>query len=196
MPKTYPNGKNKESQDRFVRLGHNLILSPAYMSLTPNARSLLVVLISRYTKTNGSFNNGSFWLSELDAAYLMGVASEKTARLAFGELSDAGFIRMTKDAYFHVKAGERRARRWLLTWRYNDFERKPASNEWKKYKPAKGSGAEKRMQRGQDSVARYKNELSLFRRELLAKIAAVKIYPHVGNWLFHGSKNHFYDFGL
>lgn len=160
MGKVKQNGRNKQRQGRFVRLGHELILSDAFLSLTPNARSLIVVLISRYTKSNGAYNNGEFWLSETDAADLMGVASEKTARSAFCELAHAGFIRMTKNAYFNVKSGERRARCWRLTWEFNDLERKPASNEWRTYVPVKDGSAEKRVIRGLEAVAKYKNELS------------------------------------
>lgn len=160
MAKANRKGRNDKRQGRFVRLGHEIILSDAFLSLTPNARSLLIVLISRYTKKNGSPNNGEFWLSESDAADLMGVASKKTARAAFIELSEAGFICMTKNSYFNVKVGSGRARCWRLTWEFNDEDRKPASNEWKDFAPAENSLAEKRMQRGKAAVSRYKKELS------------------------------------
>lgn len=160
MGKPNRKGRNAQKQGRFVRLGHDLLMSDAFLSLTPNARSLLIVLISRYTKANGSYNNGEFWLSENDAAAMMGVASGKTARIAFSELSECGFIRMTKDRHWNIKAGNGRARCWRLTWEFNDLERKPASNEWQDHKPKHDSYAYGRMKRGRNAVCRYKKELS------------------------------------
>jgi DNA-binding transcriptional regulator YhcF (GntR family) len=49
-------------------------------------------------------NNGALWLSVRDAADRMGVSDTKTASRAFLDLETVGFIDMTKDAFFKVKA--------------------------------------------------------------------------------------------
>ncbi len=153
-PKLLPNGRNASPRDRFVRLGHDLLKSRAYRSLSPNARSLLVELASM---ENGD-NNGALWLSEDDAARRMGVACPKVARKALQELSEVGFIAMTKNAYFNVKLGEGRARSWRLTWLFNVAQRMPASNEWREAVPS-GNAALKRMDRGLRALSDYRKNL-------------------------------------
>lgn len=62
-------------------------------------------------------NNGSVYLGVHDAAHRIGVADHHTASRAFDELQKRGFIEMTQDAHFRVKAAEgTRARTWRLTW--------------------------------------------------------------------------------
>lgn len=124
-------GRNATNSERFVRLPHTLLGSPAYRSLRPNSRALLTELIAIY---NGA-NNGDIGLSEADAAQRMGLSCRKAASAAFDDLIVVGFIRMASDAYFHVKTGERRARRWRLTWLFDNTGRKPPSKEWQQYQP-------------------------------------------------------------
>ena len=104
-------GRNENETNRFARLPHFVLQSPAYRSLSTNARSLLMELISM---DNGE-NNGKLWLSEIDAAHRMGVACPKVAHKAFAELICAGFIAVTKDRHWHIKTGVGRARSWRLT---------------------------------------------------------------------------------
>lgn len=72
--KMLANGRSANPQGRFAKLGHDLIRSPAYRSLNPNARALLVEIISLH---NGK-NNGMLWLSEDDAAKMMGSHAQRS----------------------------------------------------------------------------------------------------------------------
>lgn len=148
-------GRNAHETNRFARLPHSLLYSPAYRSLSPNARSLLVELVSM----DNDKNNGKLWLSEMDAARRMGVSCPKVARKSFVELTEAGFLAITKDRHWHIKTGTGRARSWRLTWRFNHAEKKPASNEWKDYQHA-SHAAWKRMDNGLRALSAYRKELS------------------------------------
>lgn len=71
------------------RLRHDLILSPAFRSLSYAARSLFLELFARY---NG-FNNGSISLTYTELTQF-GVAPA-TAKKGFSELEENGFIKKT-----------------------------------------------------------------------------------------------------
>ena len=144
-------GRDTGPRGRFARLDFGLLVSGAYRSLTPNARALLIELISLHTGQN----NGKLWLSEVDAARRMGVADPKVARKAFIELTEAGFIAMTKDAHFNVKEGRGRARQWRLTWLFNNAQLKSATNEWQSF-AASSNAANKRMDHGLRAIADYR----------------------------------------
>lgn len=150
-------GRNKNPTGRFARIDHQLLYSAAYRSLSPNARSLLIELISL---SNGS-NNGSIWLSIRDAAARMGVSDPKAASAAFEELISTGLIAMTKEAFFSIKSADTsKARCWRLTWIYDNANKKPASNEWSNFEPEPGSKSAKRMERGLAVQKKYKKGLS------------------------------------
>ncbi len=146
-------GREGGQTGRFVRLGVDIVDSPAYSSLSPNARSLLVELIRLF---NGR-NNGHLFLSEQDAANRMGVADRKVAHNTFRELTDAGFIKMTSNAYFSVKLGDGRARSWALTWEFNQKDRSPGTHAFRDYRPTEPV-AIKRMDRRQATIKRWKKE--------------------------------------
>lgn len=148
-------GRNASPTDRFTRLPHKLLSSPAYRSLSPNARALLVELS---TMDNGG-NNGRLWLSERDAARRMGVSCQKVARNAFTELASAGVIVMTRNSNFDRKTGLGRAREWALTWLFNQAVLKPAGDEWKAYSPTNNI-ALKRMDAGLRALSDYRKDLS------------------------------------
>ena len=137
----------------FSRLSHEVQNSPSYRSLTPNARSLLMELISLHKKEN----NGFLYLSEDDAAHRMGVANRKTARAAFSELCDAGMIYCTGKAFFSVKTGEQRARRWALSWDFDYANRKPAAHSWRDFEPS-NQKTQKRVANGMKALKRYRRE--------------------------------------
>lgn len=146
------NSKGRSNTDRFARLPHRLLHSPAYRALTPNARSLLVELISM---ENGS-NNGSLFLSVRDAADRMGVVDLTAASNAFDQLQDLGFIEMTQDAHFEVKAGEHsRARCWRLTWLSGPGRKAPTWDLLMR-DPAPQSRDRKRMERGQRALKAFR----------------------------------------
>ena len=101
------------ARTRFARIDHDILRSAAYRALSPTARVLLLEFAMIYNTRN----NGQLYLSVRDAADLIGVSDLKTAGAAFDELESLGFIVMTADAHFAVKAGGgSRARSWRLTW--------------------------------------------------------------------------------
>ena len=149
------NATGRSMTSRFARLDHRLLESAAYRSLSPNARAVLVEL----TRMDNGSNNGSLWLSVRDAAALMGVANTKTASAALGELQDMGFIVMTKDAHFRVKAADTsRARCWRLTWLAIPKQRGP-TNDYQQCEPTTKL-ARKRMERGLRTLKDYKRMAS------------------------------------
>lgn len=143
-------GRNQTT--RFARLDHALLNSCAYRALTPTARALLVELAML---ENGA-NNGSLYLSIRDAADRIGVADLTACRNAFDELQGLGFIEMTEDAYFHVKAAERsRARCWRLTWLAGPGRKGP-SMSYATAQPEPGTKAHKRMERGMRALKSFR----------------------------------------
>jgi hypothetical protein len=146
-----PNATGRNTKSRFARLDHRLIESPAYRALSPNARALLV----EFTRMDNASNNGALWLSVRDAAVHMGVANTKTASAALSELQDMGFIAMTKDAHFRVKAAETsRARCWRLTW-LPIPKRQGPTNDYQERQPTT-KPARKRMEAGLRALKAFK----------------------------------------
>jgi hypothetical protein len=102
-----------EGGGKHVRLYEWMLASPAYRDLRPTARALLVELARIY---NGR-NNGKIALAERDGADLLGMADKAAIRRAFRELTDHGFITMTKKGGFNVKdRSAKRATEWRLEW--------------------------------------------------------------------------------
>jgi hypothetical protein len=157
-PKTSkPNATGRNDTDRFARLSHRMLHSPAHCALSPNARSLLVVL----TSMDNDRNNGSLFLRIRDAACRMGVADLKAASNGFDELQDLGFIEMTQDAHYSVKASETsRARCWRLTWRPGPGRKAPTS-DYLVRQPEPGTKPHKRMERGLRALKNYRKGRSL-----------------------------------
>ncbi|MFA7585583.1 MAG: hypothetical protein WCY11_05205 [Novosphingobium sp.] len=90
----------------------------------------------------------------------MGVADVTAASNALAELQDMGFIAVTQDAYFHVKASATsRARCWRLTWEAGPGRKGPSS-EYLEREPAPQSKARKRMERGLKALKAYRLALS------------------------------------
>ncbi len=150
--KNKPNATGRNDKSRFVRLDHRILHSNAYRALSPNARSLLVELTSM---ENGS-NNGGLFLSVKDGAHRMGVADLTAAANAFDELQELGFIKMTQDAHFAVKASETsRARCWRLTWLSGPGRKGPTS-DFLERQPEPGTPAHRRMERGLRALKAYR----------------------------------------
>lgn len=147
-------GRNQTS--RFARLDFRLLYSNAYRSLSPNARSLLVELVSLH---NGE-NNGSLYLSVRDGAHRMGVADLTAASRAFDDLTALGFIELTQDAHFRVKAADKsRARCWRLTWEAGPGRKGPTM-AFMDREPEPRTLARKRMERGLRSLKNYRRAKS------------------------------------
>jgi hypothetical protein len=100
-------GRSKRGE-RFVKLDHWLLNTPAWRYLSPSARAIYIELAQRY---NGS-NNGEIALSIRDAARLVRVAKD-TASKAFRELEDKGFVIRVVCGSFNWKV--RHATTWELT---------------------------------------------------------------------------------
>src|SRR5690242_3929299 len=92
-----PTGRG-ERPDRFVKLDFNLLETPAYRSLSTGARALLVEFNRLY---NGN-NNGQLFMSQRDAAKMVGVTSHTTAAAYIEELKDRGFIKVRTKGSFSV----------------------------------------------------------------------------------------------
>lgn len=84
------NRKPKRSIEPFIKIGSNLLSSPAYLDLSFSARAMLVEMVHFY---NGR-NNGSIWVSQ--TALKSRRFSKNTATKALKELRSHGFLYMTK----------------------------------------------------------------------------------------------------
>ncbi|WP_428629858.1 hypothetical protein [Sphingopyxis sp.] len=158
-----PDATGRSLTSRFVRLDHRLLRSNSYRGLYPNARALLVELAML---DNGS-NNGSLYLSVRDAAHRMGVADLTAASRAFDELAETGFIEMTQEGHFNIKASEKsRARCWRLTWLAGPG-RKQSTWDMLEREPAPQTKARKRMERGLRALKAYRKDRDLGRLPVL-----------------------------
>lgn len=154
MARTNKKGRNAGPVGRFARLPHEILMSPAYCSLNPNARALLVELMAM---ENGQ-NNGSLWLSIRDAGARIGLSNKESVSRAFDDLDRAGMIRMTKDAHFSVKASETsRARCWRLTFLHAPGAGR--TDDWRQYQPADKAAA-RRMEMGLAAHNAYRKALA------------------------------------
>lgn len=110
------------SKGRFVTVRHDMMQSPAWQSLSTNARCVWLEIMRRY---NGK-NNGSIPLSCREAADLCNI-SKATAKRAFDELETKGFIKVHLYSTFTNKY--KTSRRWIVT--HESFDKKPPTNEWR-----------------------------------------------------------------
>ena len=100
--------------------------TPAYQSLSPNARCILMELMKRY---NG-FNNGNVGLGCREAGDAIG-RSRNTSMRAFKELEDRGFIKCRELGAFTRK--NRMATTWLLA-EYGFLGERP-TKEYRNWRP-------------------------------------------------------------
>jgi len=107
--------KGKSGRERYVMLRHWLLDSPAWQSLTGNARSLYTDLARRY---NGS-NNGRIPYSVREGKESLHISPATVSRLLL-TLQERGFIRCTKKGHFNLKA-VKDASEWLLTEYDSDY---------------------------------------------------------------------------
>ena len=158
-----PNAKGRSYTSRFVRLEHSLLISNAYRALKPLARALIIEISMLY---NGN-NNGSLYLSVRDAADRLGVADHSSVTSAFDQLQEFGFIEISKEAHFSVKASHlSRARCWRLTWESAVGKRRP-SFAYLKREPKPQTRDRKRMEKGLRALKRYRKDLDSNRLPVL-----------------------------
>lgn len=152
--KNKPNQTGRNPTSRFSRLDHIMLYAPAFRALSLTARSLLVDL----TMLDNGSNNGSLYLSVRDAAGRLGLSDLAAVRSAFDELIALGFIEVTEDSSFHVKASERsRARCFRLTWLAGPGRKGP-SMAFLERQPQPGTKAHRRMERGMRALKAYRKK--------------------------------------
>ena len=100
----------------FLKIERWMFDCPAYRTLKPGPRALMLELIRLF---NGS-NNGRIGMGVRTAGRALGV-EPGTVGGYFHKLEDAGFIVATQRAGFNMKApGDRTATEWRLTWLPSD----------------------------------------------------------------------------
>ena len=108
----------------FVPVYYDLMDSPAYKSLSPKARCLMLEL-HRLEYPN---RNGHIVMSEQQAAIALGCA-KNTASKAFEELIDRRFIKKSQEGNWYLK----KATEWTLTFlKVNGREPTDDWKDWKK----------------------------------------------------------------
>ena len=123
MSKQKSNATGRNATSRFVGLPHYLLKSSAWLTMTPNAKALLIEVWRRH---NGS-NNGEISYAVREASEI-GLSSSTAAR-AFTELVDRGFLRVRRQSRFALKTKE--ARTWELT--AEPCNEKPASKDFMRW---------------------------------------------------------------
>ena len=99
-----------EKASRHVRLYHYVLKSPAWQSLSANARCVYIEMATRYAG-DGS-NNGRLPYAVRDAVKTLHIGKSTAARALF-DLQQRGFIVSTTKGGFSLK--ERHATEWRLT---------------------------------------------------------------------------------
>jgi hypothetical protein len=97
--------KSGHGKRRFVMLPHDLLDMPEYMDLSHKSKNLLVELLKQY---NGK-NNGDLCIT-LSVMKKRGWNSNDTIRTAMKELTDAGFVILTR------QGGRNQCSLYGLTW--------------------------------------------------------------------------------
>ncbi len=114
--------------ERYVKLPHWLLKSPAWQSLKPQPRALYIELSQRYN----SYNNGEISMSVREAASLLHIAKD-TATSSFWELEEKGFIRRNQCGSFNYKL--RHATTWILT--QHPLGDEPPKKDFMNWRPPK-----------------------------------------------------------
>jgi hypothetical protein len=97
----------RRAKDRFVLLPHWLLRSPAWKTLAPDAKAVLLDIWLRHDGTN----NGMIGYAVRDAEEI-GLSKDKAAR-AIALLVERGFLRVRAVSSFQLKT--KQARTWELT---------------------------------------------------------------------------------
>jgi hypothetical protein len=162
-----------------------MLTSSAYRSLSANARALLVELIMLYDGKN----NGSLYLSVRDAADRIGVADLSAASKAFDALQKLGFIEVSREAHFSIKASHTsKARCWRLRWEAGP-DRRPPSLAYMTAEPPAGSKERKRMERGQRALKRYRKQMDRGQFAVLESDSLYQFNTPVGDVFLHDGES-------
>ncbi len=110
----------------YIRRFEYMLASPAYRSLSTNARCLL----EEFQRIYRPDRNGHLSISTKNAAKLLNI-SEPSASNAFYELAACGFIKLKNYALWQ----ERKAREFSLT--FEPMNNREPTDEWKEFTPGK-----------------------------------------------------------
>lgn len=125
MSKSYrPYGKSGTRKGRFVLFHDDMLNSPAFRSLSCQAKCALISLKQRFYGTN----NGQISLSCRECA-TQNKMSRNTAHRALKELEEKGFIQTTSTGWF----GTRQASTYRLTMDANKNTLERPTNEWRNW---------------------------------------------------------------
>lgn len=100
-------GRSKNSP-RFIQLFESMMATPAWLSLSPQARAVYLEIERRYYGNN----NGRIGLSVRQAATSCNIA-KNTAQRAIVELQEKGFVDCAARGTFRLKS--RHSAEWRLT---------------------------------------------------------------------------------
>jgi hypothetical protein len=112
---------NGRGRRRFVQLFHNILDSPAWLSLTHSARTAYIHILKDF---NGH-NNGQLKLTYSQAGRLM---NRQTFGRSIKLLIDRGFIEVTKHGGLNNRCAEYRYIEKWRNWKPSDEKQKP--NKW------------------------------------------------------------------
>ncbi|MDA7425573.1 Fic family protein [Thalassococcus lentus] len=115
--------RNEQRGGRFARYPAEIIESVAWLSLSGYAVKLHLVLIQRQFGSSDELAA----MSENEACKALGLGSRQTARNAFKQLVDAGFIVLQVPAHLGSNGYGRAAKYRLTHLRYNS---KPPTRDW------------------------------------------------------------------
>ena len=118
------NAKGRNEFEKFVKLDHYMLSSDAYRLLSPQARVLLVEFIFKFDGRN----NGLLFMSQRDAAKVLGVATHQTAGKYVDELVCRGFLEVVLPGSFDNK--QRHASVYRLTMKTNENQMGPPTKEF------------------------------------------------------------------
>jgi hypothetical protein len=174
------NAKGRDAT-RFGRENAVLILrrttwhSPIVSAVSPNARVLMIELLSMYTGPGKRL-----FLSVKDATDRLGYSDCRPAIEAFKELEVVGLITCVAKGVYTVKAGFLRASAWRLNWMDEDGERLgpealPSVDEKKIPKRARA-----RLQRRQEALKRYTKEAAKTGKDYFAAVESTTFPPKSG----------------
>jgi hypothetical protein len=146
--------KSKASRSRardakHVRLYLYVLKSDAWLSLSCQARCLLIELQALYNGTN----NGELFLSVRDAAKAIGTTKKDHASAAFRELEDRGFIRATRRGTRTRRGEPRLATCWRLSEYDDDLTGRGPSKEFMTWRAPAEPTISKRAERARKATA-------------------------------------------
>ena len=115
---------------KHVRLYQHMLKTQAWLSLSCQAKCLLIELLAFYNGTN----NGELYMSVRKAATLLRTGT-KQASAALRELQEKGFIRATRKGSMTRRGEERLATCWRLTEYDDDLTGRQPTKEFMTWRP-------------------------------------------------------------